>query len=445
MVDEKRKYTKDEFKEIIFKYSKELEDKYTSMLGEGKKDDIKKDLDDLKKEAEDEGNNTFMPLYGAMTQYFVDGSLPAKDYAEKVSNFAYDTSEIWDSEIGAAVMQGLQNQVVAETAAETGATIEEVETVVNEFEINEEEDWVNDAEPFDLKYAKTDKIKKVYNYKVEQKISTGGKIPDLDKFLEIIHPALDQLIIMPHRIRDKAIDLGNAALEKYESWREQSNQNKDILESMQSMEHGGLKALPPGADIHTGFFNLKNNQKKLAGWANGYLCKLLNDRLAQEKADDLTKYKEEFLDDTGAYTKPEADIEAEFDALNGNKYDARTKFFDFKRDTTIPRKVLADVAKDLLKASGSRDSDKKLTPEGKKRLQGLMAMIDLFNKEDKDKIRTYYTDLVEYIIKEADGRSNPNDHFPIEEDDKLIEEIDGKAEKDDIISKIASQINQNKK
>ena len=54
----------------------------------------------------------------------------------------------------------------------------------------------------------TDEIKTIYKYKVEGKISTGGKIPELDQFLGIIQPALNQLIIAPWKFTGISIQTG---------------------------------------------------------------------------------------------------------------------------------------------------------------------------------------------------------------------------------------------
>ncbi|MBR1544511.1 MAG: hypothetical protein IJ638_01020 [Alphaproteobacteria bacterium] len=444
---ESKKSVKNMFQDSI---SFEIE-QLNSIIQKMPKDEAIKKIMELK---DDKKNKNFIPVYNYALSY-LNGDIQkgGKDgYDALVTKFSTEAQKnvdkILQSIFEAGIEQQVKNEIIYEIIKMQGkgqsfeeiekyvdkvldgnqATIEEVETSNFQANVNEEEkdDTIN---PTDVKYPDADDIKKMYKYKVEGKITSG--IAELDQFLEIIQPALNKLIIIPWKLRYEMIDARNDMLDKWKNWQSERKNCLNAWETLKVMDPEMME----GKELSSKY-NIKKMQKDLATYFNSYVMK--NENFAEEKLTlELEKQNEilEIMNDTQQAGHPITKEEAE-QQIDSKKYSARKKVIDYSKSANAPRRALTEECQKLVK-NHCRSDDGKISDSGKKYLKGYSYMIDLFNREDKDKIHQF-TDGVEYVLDQANGRSKAGAD-PIESID-VIAYLDGEEEKKNNMKILADQI-----
>ena len=225
-----------DFTEKLGVYLKLFED---PNVKDGKYKAMKK-IDELENGDKELGLNQYAPLYKLARQY-LNGEIEDKiKYNDKVNSFIKKETKKIDLVANAIIEAGIKNIAKEETLKEiqekyknippkelkqmidellenededvveeeeserNNATMEEKEETENSAEINEVEQDEFDPEK-DLSRPKPDEVKKIYKYKVEGKITS--KIDELDQFLGIIQPVLNQLIIIPWKFVYEGMDM----------------------------------------------------------------------------------------------------------------------------------------------------------------------------------------------------------------------------------------------
>ena len=313
-----------------------------------------------------------------------------------------------DSIIEEGIKKQAKQEIVDEIMNENpDANRDEVEATVSEAIEDENEAFIDEKqtlsdEPFKLSRPKIDKIKKMYTYKVEGKIKSG--IPDLDNFLAIIQPAINQVIIQPWKLIYGTVDAKNYAFEKFENWQSKINNLKTAWGTLEK-----LGAIPKDKKFKY-FGDINKKEDEIAGYFNAYATDIMNDKFVDS----------EELSEKGP----------------------RKKLFDYTREPLPARKTIDDILLNLIK-NNCRGEDGKISEGGAKLLKGFSIMVDLFNKEDKDKIPSDFTCDVGYIMQEAKGRTSYTDQ-KIEDVDVvgMIDARDKKAKDDDYLKNLAEALGQ---
>lgn len=423
------------------------------------KDRAKNEILRLKEEDKEANITQYASMYNISLQ-FIDGKIPEmgeNGYKNLVQKFENDEVKKIDKIADAIIEIGIENASKYETLQELrnkyqNLSLEELEKRVNEVlndkvdeTENKKEDLatgtvqegienVNEAtlaeneqeqepeqepvKPYELSRPTPDEIKTIYKYKVEGKISTGGKIPELDQFLGIIQPALNQLIIAPWKLTYGLLDAKDLALEKFKAWQ---TQRKNVNTAFDTLKF--MKIAPDNLELDG---NNHSKQNMLAGYWNSYMTGELNTKLEEKKLEAINKLV------AGGKSENEAETEVNSDP----KYAPRKKFFDFSKEPDTAQEVLVDEFRRLLKADGVRGPDGKITEDGEKKIKGFCVMIDLFNQEDKDIIPTYYTNIISYMVKESKKRSKPG-VSNIEDDTDIILKFKEDEEKNDYMENFA--------
>ena len=434
-------------------------EKIMSIARNPDKNRAKNEILKLKEEDKEANITQYISMYDISLQ-FIDGKIPEmgeNGYKNLVQKFENDEIKKIDKIADAIVEVGIENSAKYETLQELknkyqNLSLEELEKLVNEVlndkvdetenkTENKKEDLptgtvqegiknVNEAtlaeneqeqepvKPYELSRPTPDEIKTIYKYKVEGKISTGGKIPELDQFLGIIQPALNQLIIAPWKLTYGLLDAKDLALEKFKAWQ---TQRKNVNTALDTLKFMGIA--PDNLELDG---NNHSKQNMLAGYWNSYMTGQLNTKLEAKKLDAI----KELVD--GGISRNEAETKVNRDP----KYAPRKKFFDFSKEPDTAQEVLVDEFRRLLKADGVRGPDGKITEDGEKKIKGFCVMIDLFNQEDKDIIPTYYTNIISYMVKESKKRSKPG-VSNIEDDHDIISKFKENEEKNDYMENFA--------
>ncbi len=417
------------------------------------KDRAKSEILKLKKEDKDANITQYFSMYDISLQFINDEirEMGENGYEDLVQKFENDEVKKIDKIADAIIEIAIENTAKYDTLQELrnkyqNLSWEELEKLVNEVlndkvdeTKNKKEDLatgtvqegivnVNEAtvaeneqepvKPYELSRPTPDEIKTIYKYKVEGKISTGGKIPELDQFLGIIQPALNQLIIAPWKLTYGLLDAKDLALEKFKAWQ---TQRKNVNTALDTLKFMGIA--PDNLELDG---NNHSKQNMLAGYWNSYMTGELNTKLEAKKLDAI----KELVD--GGMSPSEAETKVNRDP----KYAPRKKFFDFSKEPDTAQEVLVDEFRRLLKADGVRGPDGKITEDGEKKIKGFCVMIDLFNQEDKDIIPTYYTNIISYMVKESKKRSKPG-ASNIEDDSDIILKFKEDEEKNDYMENFA--------
>lgn len=346
---------------------------------------------------------------------FLNGKIPENGrdgFNSKLQKIEDDTLDMIDNLSNSIIEEGIKKQTKQEIVDEImnenpDANRDEVEATVNEAIEDENEAFIDEKqtlsdEPFKLSRPKIDKIKKIYTYKVEGKIKSG--IPDLDNFLAIIQPAINQVIIQPWKLIYGTVDAKNYAFEKFENWQSKINNLKTAWGTLEK-----LGAIPKDKKFKY-FGDINKKEDEIAGYFNAYATDIMNDKF----------------------------VDSEELAEKG----PRKKLFDYTREPLPARKTIDDILLNLIK-NNCRGEDGKISEGGAKLLKGFSIMVDLFNKEDKDKIPSDFTCDVGYIMQEAKGRTSYTDQ-KIEDVDVvgMIDARDKKAKDDDYLKNLAEALGQ---
>ncbi len=404
-----------DFTEKLGVYLKLFED---PNVKDGKYKAMKK-IDELENGDKELGLNQYAPLYKLARQY-LNGEIEDKiKYNDKVNSFIKKETKKIDLVANAIIEAGIKNIAKEETLKEiqekyknippkelkqmidellenededvveeeeserNNATMEEKEETENSAEINEVEQDEFDPEK-DLSRPKPDEVKKIYKYKVEGKITS--KIDELDQFLGIIQPVLNQLIIIPWKFVYEGMDMKKMMFERFGVYQKRHKDVDNMHEALKSMQfddgNGNMvKAVPNGMNLKNGV-NLKKSQNQAAKLFNDYMCEALNKKLDEQREEYIQSIMSE-----QNITRAEAENQ-----IDESKYKHRTKFFDFSKEYKTPRKVLTTEFAKLVR--NCRDNKGKIDDAGKKKLSGFIAMIDLFNMDDKDIIPNNYANII---------------------------------------------------
>ncbi|MCR5506599.1 MAG: hypothetical protein K6F04_01985 [bacterium] len=399
-------------KEFEGKILSEIE-KINSIIQRMPKDEAIKEIMKLK---DDKTNAKFLPVYNDALSY-LNGDIEkgGKDgFDARTKKFADEENKNLDSILQSVFEAGMDIQTKDEIVKEVkekfgkGTSIEDIQKYVDgavknfQFDINEnetsnyeanigEEESEDGIEFFDPSRPKTDDIKKMYKYKVEGKITSG--ISELDQFLEIIQPALNQLIIIPWKLRYELIDARNDMLEKWKVWQDEVKNLRNDFETLKVMDPEMMN----GVELSSRY-NVKKMQKEVLSYFNKYQTRQLNNQLDEDKETDILVMMNGAQQAGQPITREEAEK-----LLDNDKYTKRKKIIDYSKEAKTSRKVLAQECQKLIK-NHCRGSDGKITDDGKNYLKGYAHMIDLFNLEGKDKIHQF-TDATEFIMDESNGRS----------------------------------------
>ena len=428
-------------------------EKIMSIARNPDKNRAKNEILKLKEEDKEANITQYISMYDISLQ-FIDGKIPEmgeNGYKNLVQKFENDEVKKINKIADAIIETGIENTVKYETLQELknkyqNLSLEELEKLVNEVlndkvdeTENKKEDLptgtvqegienVNEAtvaeneqepvKPYELSRPTPDEIKTIYKYKVEGKISTGGKIPELDQFLGIIQPALNQLIIAPWKLTYGLLDAKDLALEKFKAWQ---TQRKNVNTALDTLKFMGIA--PDDLELDG---NNHSKQNMLAGYWNSYMTGKLNTKLEAKKLETINELIAGGMSQSDAETKVNSDP----------NYAPRKKFFDFSKEPDTAQEVLVDEFRKLLKADGVRGPDGKITEDGEKKIKGFCVMIDLFNQEDKDIIPTYYTNIISYMVKESKKRSKPG-VSNIEDDPDIISKFKENEEKNDYMENFA--------
>lgn len=248
-----------------------------------------------------------------------------------------------------------------------------------------EEQLDEKLEDLNLPKKDADRIKKQYQYKVEGKISSG--LSELDDFLGIIQPGLDLILKTGAKLFYEGIVdnvekkfLGNkeqGVKSDFEVWSER----KKNLKSGYDFLHNYGK-LP-----QTDTFKYRTNTDKDENHVATYFHQMIVDRINENRKEALRKYNELSDKEKEGKQKPTSE------EFKGNA-------FDETKDISETQYALQDIIRDVIRASRDKDADgnsiAKPTDKGKKDLEAIGHLLDLFNKKNSPEFKAQFSDLAEY-------------------------------------------------
>ena len=463
------------------------------------KDEAIKAIENLRDSDKKEGNSQYFLVY-RYTLDLLNGKIDEEKYNKLNKDFVKDECKNIDNILGCIVELGEKNITKDEIIKEVKSKYPKISNkkldeyidllmnshyekeVLNEREneasFSERSERENEAnlsqevtdnpeansevvDPYKLDRPDQENIKKIYKYKVEGKITSG--IPELDQFLEIIQPALNQLIIIPWKFVYGALDKKNLALDKYKAYQTQQKNVDSIMKTLGKMDG----AIPAGDDFKPGW-NLKKNQDQVAGYFNKYLCDKLNEELDKKQVQDKEKEINDILEYNKGMTRAEAEAQAdqnyeekiakimtqinyatgqnytrdEAEKKANENYEHRTKFFDFSKESDTPRKVLTQEFVNLIRKCRI-DGKGKIDEDGQGLLKGFAAAVDLFNLKNKDTIPTYYSDAIKYILENIESPTRGGGYI---EDDiqKIFDDMEEEKNSNKLETLLEKKIQQGK-
>ena len=314
----------------------------------------------------------------------------------------------------AIIEEAEQKELIAEIAEETEIPTAEIEDVINGNKTPE------NASSSDEK-KKIEKIKKIYTYKVEGEIKSG--IEDLDRFLGIIKPALDQVIIAPWRVIYGIGDAGEWCFEHYKAYQDKQKFIKNAWTSINYLDadNGGL-----------GKFNYaKGNKKNLKTVTDAYHKRWLdklNERIIEEefeknfKKKNYEKISNEIKNNPNYKNIPDDILNTLINSTIKEKLnefketpEGKEEKEKIKKDTTLqrtnvfaededPRLARLIIMQDILDQYAKLRQDPKyskngkLNEDGSKIIGGLVSAVDLFNKKNKKEFHNAFSRYLGYIF-----------------------------------------------
>ena len=323
------------------------------------------------------------------------------------------TQKIADS-ADAIIEEAEQKELIAEIAEETEIPTAEIEDVINGNKTPE-----NTSSSDEKK--KIEKIKKIYTYKVEGEIKSG--IEDLDRFLGIIKPALDQVIIAPWRVIYGIGDAGEWCFEHYKAYQDKQKFIKNAWTSMNYLDadNDGL-----------GKFNYaKGNKKNLKTVTDAYHKRWLdklNERIIEEefeknfKKKNYEKISNEIKNDPNFQNRPDDMLNTLINLKIKEKFnefketsEGKDEKEKIKKDTTQqrtnvfaededPRLARLIIMQDILDQYAKLRQDPKYSKNGKlnedgaKIIGGMVSAVDLFNKKNKKEFHNAFSRYLGYIF-----------------------------------------------
>lgn len=409
----------------------------------------------------DNKNGNYTEIIEA-TDHLISGMISKQEFDEKLKSF----KQKMDKQIGDLAGKAtecareafISEQLIEHpelTKEEVAAQIDEMlenaakDPTVNEI-LNDKENSAtiteNENEAFELGAKKEKaKLKKLYDYKVEGQITSG--IKELDEFLKIIQPVINQTIIQPWKLIYKTSDKLAESKEAVIGWDKQRKSLKNDCKTLQVMGLMDSNNIPFGKG-NSGIENV------VAGKFHDCLLKEVNknvyDGLIKDKTTELgnkflseeyTGPPYETLDDKGKIEYEERKqkfIEEKLneyrnsDDMKNGKW-KRTKVFDTTQSYEPVRDAINKVFLDLIK-NHCVDKNHVITEDGQKYMEGFMHMIDLFNRDDNNYIKEKYCEDLGYIMSEA---KKPSFGKPIWERMDIHEKMLEKQSRSDVTQWIA--------
>ena len=307
----------------------------------------------------------------------------------KIEKDVKDTEQAIGDAAAKKAQDAIEQEAVAEVAEKCGVPEAEVRQVLD----------VDYKDKYELKRPDKEKIKQLYDYKVEGKIESG--IKDLDNFLSLIQPAINQCIILAWKPIFGLMDVHKAAQENHEAWQKRKAELKEGWDTLQAM---GITTKP---------FNwlkpIKDQEDEMALLFNNHMCKHMNATIDHYRDDVLREKKEEIRGNT----PDSVEAQAKIDEYERNDYvkdetPNRTDLFDDTKDPRWSRYTIDDEFLNLLKLKDkkdgkliARDDKGKITDKGKSLMKGYSVLLDLFNKKGKSDFYEKYVCDMEDLMKKA--------------------------------------------
>lgn len=419
------------------------------------------ELKEKYKEKEDYAK-VFPPLWDICTSFFEDKD--EKKFNESFDKFVSENEKIEENIIdtGANIYDiKTATQKVVEAGLSEGLSLDPQtveDTIKDEAFMSEE---LSDESADGKKNKQDDEknlIKKIYKYKVEGEISSG--IPDLDRFLKIMKPALDQMIILPWRgiyqsidglnfLKDKAearyierdnIKGGFSTLKKLEEFYNKQGQNVEILKTQKDFKQlrPNKTSKEPLLKDFKAYMTAKTNAKAKELEINdllGIIDENHRQQLDTSKVTD-TNYLKDFIKTNSIDTEG---LGIEIDSQEWKaKYGERKDFLDYKFTADAARIVIDEEMLNLV--AHVRGADGKISPDGANILKGYCGIFDLLNPKNKDVIISQYANDLEYILKEAKQRSKAGkQNIEKENAESIISYLDGEATRKSNLADLLAQ------
>ncbi len=385
--------------------------------------DLSKKLDEIKKLDDTDNFSKIINI----TEKYLKGETSKEVFEkefkeEEEENISSSMEKIEDKSITENLNKAVIKEITEEYKAKLGENLSEEERKAKIEEIINSNDKITDPDKFKLDRAEIEKIKKIYTYKVEGKITSG--IKELDSFLEIVQPVINLAIIQPWKVIYGIGDGLTAAKETFTNWQEKRKSLKEMWNTLKAM----------GVDLKEDELPLKlmNNEKMedlVAGYFNSYMTNKLNNDMYEytisKKQQELKKLELSEKD-----IKTELENYKNSDYIKTEKY-KRTKLFDTTQDAIPVRKILDKELQNLIGNKCRDPQTGKISEDGENFMKGYAKLIDLFNKKDKDIIPKYYACDIKYIMEEANGRLFTQIPIEKEDTDTIIKTQDGEIEKMD--------------
>lgn len=320
-----------------------------------------------------------------------------------------------------------------------------------------------DLEDLNLPKKDKERIKKQYQYKVDGKISSG--LPELDDFLGIIQPGLDLILKTGAKLfYEGVVDnvektfLGNKEQEvksDFEVWADR----KKNLKSDYDFLHTYGKLAP--TDTFKYMTNTDKDENHVATYFHQMIVDRINENRKKEmdeylsKMEEYNKFVEKYnkADEKGKEAMGEAPEKPSLPAHNGEKF--KGSVFDEAKDISETQYALQDIIRDVIRASRDKDADgnsiAKPTDKGKKDLEAIGHLLDLFNKKNSPEFKAQFSDLAEYYkggyIEKYSGRfvENGEDYYAYQKRKKAEHDKYKAMLGDDGLDYIAQQAKGNNK
>ena len=307
-----------------------------------------------------------------------DADNDKKDFTQKLDELKKETKDNINKTSNTITEQGIHKMGVDAVKQETGypeSVIEEVlaeddNTADLEEELSKDVDMpepVDVSDKYKLKRPDREKIKKIYKYKVEGEISTGGQIKDLDNFLKIIQPAINLCIIAAWQPIFKLMDAKTAAEENVANWKKRK---KELLKGWET-----LKVLNPNIGEFSWGMPIEKQEDLMAGYFNKYMCDQMNKNINAHRQETYNDKLEEITTSHQGEANAKALIQKDMDEWEKTEFNAfdapnRTDLFDDKMPSYWSRYTIDDEFLKLLrykdaKGNGTRDDKGKLNDMGK--------------------------------------------------------------------------------
>ena len=423
-MDTNTKNTKSETQKMIDEFFDKVKD---IVIKTGDKKNALKQIENLKSVYPDMAGN-LSDVFDFATKSIEDGMNTPDELGkclDKLDDMKAEKTKNIESTFDAANQQAVHNSAISEIVNETGFPPAQIEEALQDEENNVDINDIEEAEelenvgngPYALKRPDKERVKQLYKYKVEGKITSG--IKDLDNFLGLIQPAINQLIIAAWKPIFGIADAGKLAGENFERWQKR---NQDLSDGWKFLQSRGI--IPKDKPFRWAQ-NIEEKENEMAGYFNAYMCNQMNASIQKDNAEYLKDKEQVFYESRLKETNDE-NIARSFAQKDMEDYKKSKEYQDYMKTDGAYRTDLFDeskpprwsrtiIDKELLKCI-SRDDKNKLTEDSKKAMKGYSIVLDLFNKKNSDDFYENYFLDIDPLMKKAKD--------PIYTDDDKIENID---------------------